>query len=165
MEKKYKVLVTNGEWLKEFLYFVQNPKGDFYVGQVGSNPTKTSVHVSGVSHMRTGEHRIPLGRGTKLADLKGFRQLFSMSVGRLVFGSPYFGKLHSGKPSNGLITVDIRRFTTDIGVMAFLLEPAQAGNLNMLLGIMHKPQFYVVTETTPWLVVAIHSFKSATGAT
>jgi hypothetical protein len=167
LEKKFKVLVTNGEWLKEFLYFVQNAKGDFYLGQIGIEPNKTSVHASGVTHMRTGSHRIPLGHGTKLSDLKGLRQLFSVSIGRLVFGSPYFGKEYSGKPTNGLITVDIRRFKTDIGIMAFLLEPDQAGNLNALLRIIHEPQFYVVTETQPWLVIAIHSFKQvpSSGAT
>ncbi|HEX8773718.1 MAG TPA: hypothetical protein VF735_08905 [Pyrinomonadaceae bacterium] len=156
MEKKIRVLATNGEWVKEFLYFVQNPKGDIYYGLSGPEGTKTSIHASGVTHMRTGQHRIPLGRGTKLSEFKGIRQLFATSIGRLVFPNPYFGKEYSGKASNALVTIDIRKFKTEIGLMAFLLEPEHAGELNMLLRIIEQPQFTVITEMNPWLVLAVY---------
>ena len=159
MEQKIKVFATNGEWFKEFLYFVQNPKGDFYYGNIGPEISKTSIRASGVAHMRTGQHRIPLGRGTKLAESKGMRQLFAMSIGSLVFPNPAFGKPYSGRVSNALITIDIRRFKTDIGIMAFLLEPEQGNELNKLLGIIHEPQFNIITQTNPWLVLTVHTFK------
>lgn len=159
MEKKVKVLATNGEWFKEFLYFVQNPKGDFYYGMIGPEVHKTSIHASGIAHIRTGQHRIPLGRGTKLSEFKGMRQLFATSIGRLVFPSPHFGKEYSGKVNSAIVTIDIRKFKTDVGIMAFLLESEQASELNKLLRIIEAPQFSVITETNPWLVLAVHSFK------
>jgi hypothetical protein len=159
MEKKVKVLATNGKWLKEFLYFVQNPKGDFYYGTIGPEASKTSVHASGITHTRMGQDRISLGRGTKLGEFKGLRQLFSMSIGTLVFPSPFFGKEYSGKACNALVTIDIRKFKTDIGIMAFLLEPEHAGELNGLLFMIKEPQFHVITETNPWLVLSVHTFK------
>jgi hypothetical protein len=156
--KEFRVLATNGDWVREILYFIQGPKGDIYYGEPGSKNYRASLHSSGVAHTKSGEHVIRQGQGTKLSELKGLRQLFGMSMGKLTFA--HLGKPFSGKKVDGLVLIDIRKFKSDaIGVMAFLLEPVNADKLNMLLKILHEPQFTVFTETEPWLVIAVHTHK------
>ena len=139
------------------MFFVQGPKDDIYYGDSSPDGSKTSIHSSGVAHMKTGKHFIPLGKGKPLSEFKGLRQLFVMSIGNLVFSSPYFGKKYKGKKVDGFVLFDIRKFKSDIGLRAFLLEPAHADELNKLLKILDEPQFSVFTETKPWLVIAIHN--------
>lgn len=153
--KKIKILATNGNWTREILYFVQGPKGDIYYGDPGQTDSRTSIHSSGLAHKRMGTHLIQFGCGTRLSKLKGLRQLFAMSIGKLVF--EHLGKPFSGKKADGLVLIDIRKFKSDIGIMVFLLEPINADKLNVLLKIMSEPQITIFAETEPWLVFAVHS--------
>ena len=157
--KEFRIIATDGGWTKEFLFFVQGPKGDIYYGEPTHLGLRTSIHASGVAHQRTSGLLIPLGRGEKLSQFKGMRQLFSMSIGRLVFVSPHFGKPFNRKKVDGVVLIDVRKFKSDIGIMAFLLEPVHADELNKLMKILHEPQFTIFTETVPWLVVAVHTPK------
>ena len=90
MEKKVKVLATNGYMVQGVSLLCSKSKGDFYYGRIGPEIHKSSIHVSGIAHIRTGQHRNPLGRGTKLSEFKDMRQPFATSIGRLVFSSPHF---------------------------------------------------------------------------
>lgn len=155
--KEFRIIATNGSWTKEFLFFVQGAKGDIYYGEPDHLGLRTSVHASGVAHQRTSGFLIPLGRGQRLSQFKGMRQLFSLNIGKLVFVNPHFGKQFNGKKVDGVVLIDVRKFRSDIGIMAFLLEPVHADELNKLMKILHEPQFTIFTETTPWLVIAVHS--------
>jgi hypothetical protein len=128
-----------------------------YFGSVGHRPHKTSIHASGISHSRIGEIFIKHGKGKKLGEWKGLKQITSFSIGNMVFTSPYFGKPYSGKRADGIVLIDLRNFSTPIGLMCFFLEPAHTDELNHLLKILREPQFFIFTEIEPWFVVAIFS--------
>jgi len=152
---KFKILATDGTWVKEFIYFLQTSSGDIYYGEINlEQPDKTSRHLSGVSHNKRGDRLIKLGKGLKLTEYVGLHQLFVMSIGKLVFQSPPFGKINT-KKADGNILIDIRKFDLRVGIMAFLLEPNRLDTLEKLSEKLKDVEYTINKETTPWLVIAI----------
>jgi hypothetical protein len=154
-KKKFKILATDGTWIKEFVYFLQTSHGDIYYGEINlDQPDKTSRHVSGISHNKRGERLIKLGKGLKLTEYVGLHQLFVMSIGKLVFQSPPFGRIYS-KRTEGNVLIDINKFDLRVGIMAFLLEPNRLDTLEKLSEKLKDVDYTINKETTPWLVIAI----------
>jgi hypothetical protein len=159
---QYKLLATDGEWTKEFLFFLQAKKGDLYYGLLSpTSEGKTSRHVSGISHIKSGDSLIKLGKGLPLNEYKGLHQLFVMSIGKQVFSSKDFGRPYSNKKIDGIITIDTRRFKQRVGIIGFLLEPADCKNIDHLPKTLKNVQFTILTQTTPWLVIAIYDAGTA----
>lgn len=152
---KFKILATDGTWTKEFMYFLQVPKGDIYYGEINLHePDKTSRHVSGISHHKRGERMIKLGKGLKLTEYVGLHQLFVISIGKLVFENQNFGSV-STKLNKNDILIDIRNFGLRVGIMAFLLEPNKLETLNDIKEKLKDVELKVYMNTNPWLVIAI----------
>lgn len=157
-----KLLATDGEWTKEFLFFLQAKKGDLYYGLLSpTSEGKTSRHVSGISHIKNGDSLIKLGKGLPLNEYKGLHQLFVMSIGKQVFLNKDFGRPYSNKEIDGIITIDTRRFKQRVGIIGFLLEPAECKNLDHLPKTLKKVQFTIFTQIEPWLVIAIYDAGTA----
>jgi len=159
-QKEFRIIASTGENFYEFFYIKQIPAGDFYYGSVGSEPTRTSIHASGVVNVHMAEQTIRYPAKQKLAELKGLKQLCAMSIGKLVFKNPHFSKPPRQAKVNGLIYFDIRKFKSAIGLMIFLLEPESYSSLSNLNKFMDNPHFTIITETNPWLVVAVHEGHS-----
>jgi len=150
------VIVGTGDNFYEFFYVKQMPAGDFYYGGMGTEPTRTSIHASGVVNVHMAKQIVRYPAKQKLHELKGLRQLCAMSIGKLVFQNPQFSKPPRKAKVNGLIYFDIRKFKSDVGLMIFLLEPENYSSLSSLNKFMDNPHFTIITETNPWLVVAVH---------
>ncbi len=159
-KKEFRIIASNGTSFYEFFYLIQMPAGDFYYGTMGSEPSRTSVHVSGTVNLHWGKEKIIYPPTRKLNELKGLWQMCGMSIGRLVFDNPHFSKSPKKGKVTGLIYFDVRKFKSDVGVMIFLLEPNNYGALSSLNNFLQNPQINIVTETTPWLVIAIHENKN-----
>ena len=156
-KKEFRIIASTGENFYEFFSIKQMPAGDFYYGGMGTESSRTSIHVSGVVNVHmTKDHKITYPPKEKLLELKGLRQLCAMSIGKLVFESPHFSKTPRKAKVDGLIYFDIRKFKSDIGIMIFLMEPNNYSSLNNLNKFIHDPHFSIITDTTPWLVVAVH---------
>jgi hypothetical protein len=155
-KKEFRIIASTGESFYEFFYVKQMPAGDFYYGSVGTEPTRTSIHASGVVNVHMAKQTIRYSPKQKLQELKGLRQLCSMSIGKLVFENPHFSKPPRKGKVDGLIYFDIRKFKSDVGLMIFLLEPEGYSSLNSLSKFMKNPHFTIITETIPWLVIAVH---------
>jgi hypothetical protein len=152
---KFKILATNGTWVKELIYFTQHSKGDIYYGEVNVyEPNKVSRHVSGVSHQKKGNLQTKLGRGRRLSDFVGLHQLFVFSIGKLVFEQPSFGREYF-KEVKGNILIDIRKFEMRVGIMAFFLEPNKEDALNGLAEKLLDVEYTIYKATSPWIVIAI----------
>ncbi|MBN2570827.1 MAG: hypothetical protein JXA68_01755 [Ignavibacteriales bacterium] len=156
---KIKIVATNSNWLKEFLYFVQNPKGDFYYGLLGPHPEdKTSIHASGISHIkRYNNQLIKLGKGTPLAEFKGIRQLFSMSIGQLVFSNQHFGIQYKEKNNTLSHVINIKQFNGDIGISTLLIEPNSETKLEPLKKIYKNPNITIYKQTNPHLAILTYN--------
>jgi hypothetical protein len=153
----FRLLATDGNWTKEFLFVTQVTKGDIYYGPLSPHKeSKTSRHMSGLSHIKNGDELIKLGKGLRLTDYKGLHQLFVMSIGKQVFLNSGFGRQYANKNLDGTIILDIRRFKQRVGIMAFLLEPEECKNIDKLPRKLKNVQFTIFTETTPWFVIAVY---------
>ncbi len=156
-KKEFRIIASTGENFYEFFYIIQMPAGDFYYGGVGVNRSRTSIHASGTvnMHYSNGE-KIILPPNEKLKSLKGLRQLCGMTIGNAVFQNSSFSKPPRKGKVDGLIYFDIRKFKSSVGLMLFLLEPYQYSCLEVLHKIIKNPHFNIITETNPWLVVAVY---------
>ena len=153
---KFKLLATNGKWTKEFMYFLQVPKGDIYYGEINlQEQDKTSRHVSGISHHKRGERMIKLGKGLKLTECVGLHQLFVISIGKAVFLNEHFGAENT-KNNKYDILIDVRNFNLRVGIMAFFLEPNKLDALNTLKEKLNNVELKVFMNTNPWVVIAIY---------
>lgn len=153
---KFKILATNGEWTKEFMYFLQVPKGDIYYGEINLHePDKTSRHVSGISHHKRGERMIKLGKGLKLNEYVGLHQLFVMSIGKAVFQNVHFGTENT-KSNKYDVCIDIRNFGLRVGIIGFLLEPNKLEALDNLKEKLTNVKFTVFMNSNPWIVIAVY---------
>ena len=159
-KKEFRIVASTGDNFYQFYYIIQMPAGDFYHGMVGSDPSRTSIHTSGQInwHYSKGK-QISFPAKQKLTELRGIRQLCSMSIGKLVFQNPHFSIAPSKTKVNGLVYFDIRKFKADIGLMIFLLEP---GKYDKLTGLdrFRSAQIHIITETNPWLVILVHECGS-----
>ena len=90
-KKEFRIVASTGDNFYQFYYIIQMPAGDFYHGMVGSDPSRTSIHTSGQInwHYSKGK-QISFPAKQKLTELRGIRQLCSMSIGKLVFQNPHF---------------------------------------------------------------------------
>ena len=155
-KKEYRIVASTGDNFYQFYYVIQMPAGDFYHGMVGTNPSRTSIHVSGQVnwHYSKGK-KISSPAKQKLHELSGLRQLCAMTIGKLVFSNPHFSIAPSKRKANGLVYFDIRKFKGDVGLMIFLLEPNKYDKLAGLQNF-HNSQIHVITETNPWLIIMVY---------
>src|SRR5215217_2087127 len=91
-KKEYRIIASTGESFYEFFYIIQMPAGDFYYGGMGTEPSRTSVHASGIVNVHMAKQKIIYPAKQKLKELKGLQQLCSMSIGKLVFENPHFSQ-------------------------------------------------------------------------
>jgi hypothetical protein len=156
-DKKYRIIATDGNKQYEFFYITHAPSGDFYYGQTGSDPSRTSVHSSGVTNIHHNQGQTTRFPATqRLTDIKGLKQLCSMSIGKLVFPNTHVSKTPEFKKTDGLIYFDIRKFKNQVGIMIFLLEKGNFASLEPIKKIVSNAQIHILTETDPWLVVVLH---------